>query len=79
MNLCPWNLPVPTKYTDVVQPACVVRDGGRPRPVCFHLSVHQPYSIVARHAARINLLFLAGEVQAFAGSYVGCGTGRPRS
>jgi hypothetical protein len=37
----------------------------------------QPYSIIARHAARINLLFLAGQVQSFAGSYVGCGVGDP--
>jgi hypothetical protein len=37
----------------------------------------QPYSIVARHATRINLLFLAGQVQSFAGSQVGCGAGDP--
>jgi hypothetical protein len=32
---------------------------------------------VARHVGRINLLFLAGEVQSFKGSYVGCGVGDP--
>jgi len=36
-----------------------------------------PYSPVARHSANINLLFLAGQVQGFAGSYVGCGVGDP--
>ena len=38
----------------------------------------QPYSAVARHAGCINLLFLAGSVQSFAGSYVGCGVGDPK-
>jgi hypothetical protein len=32
---------------------------------------------VARHVGRINLLFLAGEVQSFKGNYVGCGVGDP--
>jgi len=36
------------------------------------------YSVVARHAARVNLLFLAGQVQSYAGSYVGCGVGDPK-
>jgi prepilin-type N-terminal cleavage/methylation domain-containing protein len=77
MNLCPWNLPVPVKYTDVVQPAYVVAMADAPGQYASTYPSTQPYSIVARHAGRINLLFLAGEVQAFAGSYVGCGTGDP--
>ena len=31
----------------------------------------QAYSIVARHARRLNLLFLAGQVCSYAGSYLG--------
>jgi prepilin-type N-terminal cleavage/methylation domain-containing protein len=77
MNLCPWNLPVATKFSDVVQPAYVVAMADAPGQYASTYPSAQPYSIVARHVARINLLFLAGQVQSFAGSYVGCGTGDP--
>jgi prepilin-type N-terminal cleavage/methylation domain-containing protein len=55
MNLCPWNLPVATKFPST-----------------------RAYSVIARHSSRVNLLFLAGSVQSFAGSYVGCGIGDPQ-
>ena len=77
MNLSPWNLPLATKFNDVVLPACVVAMADAPGPYASTYPSVQPYSIVARHAARINLLFLAGQVQSFAGSYVGCGAGDP--
>ena len=77
MNLCPWNLPVATKFGDVVHPSCVVAMADAPGPYASTYPSTQPYSIVARHAGRINLLFLAGQVQSFAGSYVGCGAGDP--
>jgi len=77
MNLSPWNLPLATKFSDVVLPACVVAMADAPGPYASTYPSAQPYSIVARHAARINLLFLAGQVQSFAGSYVGCGVGDP--
>ena len=77
MNLSPWNLPLPTRYGDVAQPALVVTMADAPGPYASTYPSAQPYSIVARHAKRLNLLFLAGQVQSFAGSYVGCGTGDP--
>ncbi|HYA79285.1 MAG TPA: type II secretion system protein [Candidatus Nitrosopolaris sp.] len=77
MNLCPWNLPVATKFGQVVEPACVVVMADAPGPYASTYPSSQPYSIVARHAGRINLLFLAGHVQSFTGSYVGCGVGDP--
>ncbi|MGB8369131.1 MAG: prepilin-type N-terminal cleavage/methylation domain-containing protein [Limisphaerales bacterium] len=77
MNLSPWNLPLATKFSDVMLPACVVAMADAPGPYASTYPSAQPYSIVARHAARINLLFLAGQVQSFAGSYVGCGVGDP--
>jgi prepilin-type N-terminal cleavage/methylation domain-containing protein len=77
MNLSPWNLPLATKFNEVIQPACVVAMADAPGPYASTYPSTQPYSIVARHAARINLLFLAGQVQSFAGSYVGCGVGDP--
>ncbi len=77
MNLSPWNLPLATKFGEVVQPSCVVAMADAPGPYASTYPSIQPYSIVARHAGRINLLFLAGQVQSFAGSYVGCGAGDP--
>jgi hypothetical protein len=77
MNLSPWNLPHATKFSAVVQPDSVVAFGESPGPYASTYPSKQPYSIVARHVGRINLLFLAGEVQSFKGSYVGCGVGDP--
>lgn len=77
MNLSPWNLPLPAKFGDVVQPACVVAMAEAPGPYASTYPSAQPYGIVARHARQINLLFLAGQEQSFAGASVGCGTGDP--
>ena len=77
MNLSPWNLPLATRFGEVVQPSCVVAMADAPGPYASTYPSIQPYSIIARHAGRINLLFLAGQVQSFAGSYVGCGAGDP--
>ncbi len=77
MNLCPWNLTVPTQYFQVNQPACVVAMADAPGPWASTYPSKHAWSIVARHNGQINLLFLAGEAQSFSGSYVGCGTGDP--
>jgi len=77
MNLCPWNLPTPTKFSKVAQPTRVVALADAPGPYASTYPSSRPYSVIARHTARVNLLFLAGEVQNFAGSYVGCGVGDP--
>ena len=77
MNLCPWNLPIATKFGDVVQPSSVVALADAPGPYASTYPSTKPYSLVARHASRVNLLFLTGHVQSFAGSYVGCGVGDP--
>jgi len=78
MNLSPWNLPLAIKYNQVIQPEYVVAMADAPGPYASTFPSTRPYSPVARHASRINLLFLAGGVQSFAGSYVGCGKGDPR-
>ncbi len=77
MNLSPWNLPSPTRVAEVVQPALVVAMADAPGQYASTFPSAQPYSAIGRHAGRLNLLFLAGEVRSFAGSYVGCGTGDP--
>jgi hypothetical protein len=77
MNLCPWSLTVPTMFSEVVQPDCVVAMADAPGPYASTFPSNRPYSILGRHSARLNLLFLGGQVQSFAGSYVGCGAGDP--
>jgi prepilin-type N-terminal cleavage/methylation domain-containing protein len=77
MNLCPWNLPLPTKLSEVVQPISVVALGEGPGQYASTFPSAQPYSIVARHNSRLNLLFLTGQVQSFAGAEAGCGAGDP--
>lgn len=77
MNLSTWNQPLPTKFGEVVQPNCVVTLADAPGPYASTYPSIQPYSIVARHAQRLNLLFLAGNISSFKGSYVGCGVGDP--
>jgi prepilin-type N-terminal cleavage/methylation domain-containing protein len=78
MNLCPWNLPVATKFGQVVQPSHVVAMADAPGPYASTFPSSRAYSVIARHSSRVNLLFLAGSVQSFAGSYVGCGAGDPK-
>jgi prepilin-type N-terminal cleavage/methylation domain-containing protein len=77
MNLSPWNLALPAKFGDVVQPVCVVAMADAPGPYASTFPSAQAYGTVARHARKVNLLFLTGQAQSFAGSYVGCGIGDP--
>jgi prepilin-type N-terminal cleavage/methylation domain-containing protein len=77
MNLSTWNLVLPTQYFQVSQPVFVVAMAEAPGPYASTYPSKNAWSIVARHAGQINLLFLAGEAQSFAGSYVGCGVGDP--
>jgi len=78
MNLSPWNLPQATKFTEVVQPSQVVAMADAPGPYASTFPSGKPYSALARHSRRVNLLFLAGQVNSFAGDYVGCGVGDPK-
>ncbi|MGC3961674.1 MAG: prepilin-type N-terminal cleavage/methylation domain-containing protein [Verrucomicrobiota bacterium] len=78
MNLSPWFLPRATKFSEVVQPATVVAMAEAPGPYASTFPSPKAYSVIARHTARANMLFLAGQVQSFAGSYIGCGTNDPQ-
>jgi prepilin-type N-terminal cleavage/methylation domain-containing protein len=78
MNLSPWNLSQPTKFGEVVQPTAVVAMADAPGSYASTFPSKRPYSVAARHNSRASLLFLAGQVQSFAGDYIGCGVGDPR-
>jgi len=77
MNLSPWNLPLATQMGQLIKPISVVALGDAPGPYSSAYPSTQPYSIVAHHRGRVNLLFLTGQAQSFAGSYAGCGVGDP--
>jgi prepilin-type N-terminal cleavage/methylation domain-containing protein len=81
MNLCPWGNSgnsEATKFAEVVCPVQVVALADAPGPYSATFPSKNPYSPIARHSERLNILFLAGNVQSFAGVYVGCGAGDPR-
>jgi prepilin-type N-terminal cleavage/methylation domain-containing protein len=78
MNLCPWNLPIQTKFAEVPQPDVVVAMTDAPGPYSATFPSANPYSPAMRHGSKLNVLFLSGRVQSFAGSYIGCGVGDPK-
>lgn len=77
MNLSPWVLPQATKFAEVDRPSQVVAMADAPGPYASTYPSTKPYSILARHSRRVNLLFLAGQVNSFAADHVGCGVGDP--
>lgn len=77
MNLSPWNLPLPPTMNQIQVPVYVVAMADAPGPYSATYPSGQPYSIVARHAGNINLLFLGGQVNHYPGPYIGCGVGDP--
>jgi prepilin-type N-terminal cleavage/methylation domain-containing protein len=80
MNLCPWGdsgFSEPTRFADVTQPVHVVALTDGPGPYSATYPSRNPYTPIARHTGRLNILFLSGNVQSFAAAYVGCGVGDP--
>jgi prepilin-type N-terminal cleavage/methylation domain-containing protein len=78
MNLSTWFLPMATRFSEVLQPASVVAMADAPGSYASTFPSTRPYSVVGRHSGRVSVLFLEGQVEAFAGSYIGCGVGDPR-
>ena len=77
MNLCPWNLVLPIQYDQVVQPASVVAMADTLGPYASTYPSPNAYGPVPRHTGQVNLLFLGGNAQSYAGWYVGCNVGDP--
>jgi type II secretory pathway pseudopilin PulG len=77
MNLCPWNLPLQTKFAEVAQPLQVVAIADAPGPFASTFPSRKAYSVLPRHSARAIILFLAGQVGSFPGDYIGCRVGDP--
>ncbi len=80
MNLCPWGNSgnsEGTKFSDVVRPTQVVTLVDAFGSYSAAYPSRNNYSPVPRHSRRVNILFLAGQVQAFNGDYIGCFVGDP--
>jgi prepilin-type N-terminal cleavage/methylation domain-containing protein len=80
MNLCPWGnsgTTEATKFADVVRPNEVVALADAFGAYSATYPSRNSYSPVPRHAGRVNLLFLTGNVRSLAGNYVGCYQGDP--
>lgn len=78
MYLSPWIRPAPHKFTELPRPASLVFMADAPGEYSATLPSSKPYGVPARHSGTANIAFLDSHVQAFEGSYLGCGVGDPR-
>jgi prepilin-type N-terminal cleavage/methylation domain-containing protein/prepilin-type processing-associated H-X9-DG protein len=78
MNLSPWNLPNPTRVSQLERPAVTVFLAESPGAYASTYPSPRPYGCLAPHGGRGNILFLDGHVAAFTAEYLGVGRGDPR-
>ncbi len=78
MNLSPWNLSAPTQLVRIEQPAATVFLAESPGAYSSTYPSSRPYSCVAPHDGKGNVLFLDGHVGAFGADYLGVGQGDPK-
>ena len=77
MNLSPWNLPAPSKFTRLEQHALTVFLAESPGAYSSTYPSAKAYGCVAPYNGKGNLLFLDGHVGVFDGDYIGVGKGDP--
>jgi prepilin-type N-terminal cleavage/methylation domain-containing protein/prepilin-type processing-associated H-X9-DG protein len=75
MNLSTWNQAAATKLIQVPNPELLAFMADSPGGYASTVPSALPYGVVPRHNGYANVSFLDGHVQAFAGSYLGCGVG----
>ena len=78
MNLSPWNLSAPTQMARIEQPAATVFLAESPGAYSSAYPSSRPYSCVAPHGGKGNILFLDGHVAAFDADYLGVNKGDPK-
>jgi prepilin-type processing-associated H-X9-DG protein len=78
MNLSPWNLPAPTRLVQIGRPSVTVFLAESPGAYASTYPSTQPFSCVAPHGGKGNVLFLDGHVAAFDAAYLGVGKGDPQ-
>jgi prepilin-type N-terminal cleavage/methylation domain-containing protein/prepilin-type processing-associated H-X9-DG protein len=77
MNLSPWNLPSPTRLALIEHPSVTVFLAESPGEYASTYPSTKPFSCVAPHGGKGNVLFLDGHVAAFDADYLGVGKGDP--
>ena len=78
MNLSPWNLPVPTKMSQIDRPSLTVFLAESPGPFASTYPSTLPYTCQAPFNGKGNVLFLDGHVTSFDAAYLGVGKGDPQ-
>jgi prepilin-type processing-associated H-X9-DG protein len=78
MNLSPWNIPEPTRVSLIERPSVTVFMAESPGTYSSTYPSIQPYSCLAPHGGKGNILFLDGHVAPFDAEYIGVGTGDPK-
>jgi prepilin-type N-terminal cleavage/methylation domain-containing protein/prepilin-type processing-associated H-X9-DG protein len=77
MMLSTWNQSRPMNIETVGPPERVVFLADGPGAYCSVVPTFEDYTPVARHANRVNLVFLDGHTTTYRGTEVGCGVGDP--
>jgi prepilin-type processing-associated H-X9-DG protein len=75
MYLSPWIRPNQHHLAEIAQPGLLVFMADGPGGYSSTVPSALAYSVAPRHSQCANLLFLDGHVAAYAGSYLGCGSG----
>jgi prepilin-type processing-associated H-X9-DG protein len=73
MWLSTYESPTPDNMAKVGPLSTMVFMADAPGDHCSVLPSDKPFSPVARHAGLVNLAFLDGHVESYAGEDVGCG------
>lgn len=77
MNLSPWNLPSPTRYALIERPVVTVFLAESPGEYASTYPSTKPFSCIAPHDGKGNVLFLDGHVTAYTDNELGVGRGDP--
>ncbi len=77
MNLSPWNLPAPTKLSQIEHLSFTVFLAESPGKFASTYPSTMPYSCVASYHGKGNILYLDGHVSPFDGAYIGVNKGDP--
>ena len=75
MNLSTWNQTSATKLIQVPNPELLAFMADSPGGYASTVPSALSYGVVPRHDGFANVSFVDGHVEAFAGSYLGCGVG----
>jgi len=75
--LSPWARPEPHNITEIPAWTRVAFLAEGPGPYSSTEPWSKPFSVVARHGGKSNVLFLDGHVRSFSAEYLGCGVRDP--